>query len=671
MQQKLKLKHKFVIFMSIIAVVAPIILISLFAFIYYHIGVESIFNAQMRKTLHRSLEISETYIDENINKIKDETISIANELNHLFPRLYLNADFFQAFLDQKSNRLMLSEIAVYHGHQLISSTTFSIFTTLHGDVEDQFFRDVPPGVVEVHRVDELNKLVAVLNMSRLFGNIKLDDAYLVVTKQLDDAMVRNLVENKQLVEEYHILGGMVSNARTKVLTVFALFAALIVIVTIIFANYMSNLIIGPINALVAATRSVAGGDYSFKIRKINHNNEIAVLEEAFNNMVRTISKQHNEVISVNHEIQKKKDFIAGILSSLSSGVITLDSEMRISSCNSAVTRLLKLQDDVVGKKCDAILPEISHKMDGVYNRYGSAGVHDNIEATVKRPGNRYILMKVMKPDDMIVRRNDDIKVIITLSDITKLVAAQRFSAWAEIARRIAHEIKNPLTPIRLVTERLQSKFASQISNNKDQFNKYISNIANRVDDISDMVDEFVKFAKMSSTQMREVNLVRLVQDVVSLQGSQYGGIDITLNHKNDDIIVYCDDRQMCQVFTNIVKNAAESVCERYNISENMHVGDSDIVSEGYIHIDIHEYDQKIEITVKDNGVGIDPSVIDKVCEPYTTTKNYGTGLGLAIVKKIVDEHNGDLEIANNGDVEGKGAVVTLVLPRVSADDAEQ
>ena len=341
------------------------------------------------------------------------------------------------------------------------------------------------------------------------------------------------------------------------------------------------------------------------------------------------------------------------MSELSAGVIVLDKTSAIEMSNLSAQKILATNDSIVGCKYEKVIPECSDIISAVINKQNNEIQSSNINI-VKDGKNINLLVKVQllktnSFDSELDSWEANDKVIITLDDITAVVSGQRFKAWADIARRLAHEIKNPLTPIQLAVDRLESKFLKQVKDGADIFQKYIKTINNRVEDIKKMLTDFVEFAGIATLNIKPHDISAIINDVIFLQKHECGEIEYIFNNSLDDSIVMCEKTYISQVMTNLVKNASESIMSN---SEK---------KKGIIKVTLEKNINKNEVIVlvEDNGIGISADIIDRICEPYVTTKATGTGLGLSIVKKIVEEHKGDFHIKNG--VNG-GTIASFSLP---------
>ena len=373
-------------------------------------------------------------------------------------------------------------------------------------------------------------------------------------------------------------------------------------------------------------------------------------------MIKRIKEQHVALKEANDHLMERRRFIETVLSRLSAGVLVLDSNSFIVLCNDSASEILH-KPELIGRYCSEIFPEIEKLLHGdqvtdLFNKQSHNSIEDNLD------DDGYIHLNIQRRDKSI---NLLIKIamlrdvygettIVTFDDITELVKAQRFEAWADIARRIAHEIKNPLTPIQLAIELLERKFSKQIVHDVDMFEKYIHIIIARVEDIRRMVTNFSNFASISTPVISVHNISKLVHEALVLQQVANPSIDYKFDNSAQDCYVHCDRMQIVQILTNLLKNSAESIAEKIQREESKRVtsqpSTSDSSYKGSIKVEMKISGARVVLSVCDNGHGLDSSIADRISEPYTTTKIGGDGLGLSIVNRITKEHKGKFHIVN-------------------------
>ena len=415
---------------------------------------------------------------------------------------------------------------------------------------------------------------------------------------------------------------------------------------------LANRVITPVARLVDAAESVRAGDLSARVKVEGDWGEISDLGGAFNRMTQQLSSQRDDLVREHDISEQRRQFSEAVLSGVRAGVIGLTQEGRISVLNDSAERLLGLSsENLVGLPIDEVLSEFSAAF-----RAARESIHATAEDQVNfenANGIRNFDLRVSAYKGL----RADTGWVLTFDDMTRLVSAQRHSAWREVARRIAHEIKNPLTPIQLSAERLQRKYKNEVLTDPEIFQKCTETILRQVSGLERMVDEFSAFARMPAPEFMEIKISQLMDEILFAQGVAYPDIDFTLHDNMEKgTLVLCDERLITQALTNIYKNAAESISRRLNNEGN------EVVT-GKIETRLDNLGDSIILSIIDNGMGWPESDKDRLLEPYVTTRESGTGLGLAIVKRIAEDHGGDLILCERAD-KRSGARLQLYLPKL-------
>jgi two-component system nitrogen regulation sensor histidine kinase NtrY len=414
-----------------------------------------------------------------------------------------------------------------------------------------------------------------------------------------------------------------------------------------FATGISRRIAG----LIVAAEQVRGGDLSARVDELG-NDEFGSLRRAFNRMTDQLESQQSELVEANRQLDYRRRFTEAVLTGVSAGVIGLDEHGVVTLPNRPAAVLLGLEfDQMLGQPLAGIMPDMAPLIEAA------------LEQPTRRVEGQIRLMTQKSAMTLLVRitaetGQGEIKgYVVTFDDITELLAAQRKAAWADVARRIAHEIKNPLTPIQLSAERLKRKYLGEIKSDPDTFSLCTDTIIRQVGDIGRMVDEFSSFARMPAPVMREESLTEIVRQAVFLQRTANGDMDFDLLAPENPVMVRCDSRQVSQALINLVQNAVDSIHGRVAESGGAEV------PRGHVVVELREEGGKTVISVTDNGKGLPKEARERLTEPYVTTRTKGTGLGLAIVKKIMEDHAGELILE---DAPEGGARVSLVFSRSDA-----
>lgn len=475
------------------------------------------------------------------------------------------------------------------------------------------------------------------------------DAYLFVSYPVNIDLFREMAQARN---ELRDAGNQESRVRGSFYFLYFEVAVLIVIGSIWLALSAATRVVTPISRLVGAAERVRRGDLDARVQMGREDDEIAALARAFNRMTRQLRSQRRELIESHAESEQRRAFIEAILAGVRAGVIGLDKDNRITLINrSAISMLAPGTDDLIGVGIDEVTPELAEIAAEARRRPGAVA-----EAQID----------LNAPDDQIrhltarASMDEEAGLVITFDDVTRLVTAQRNAAWREVARRIAHEIKNPLTPIQLSAERIRRKYRDEITSDVETFDRCTDTIVRQVSDIGRMVDEFSSFARMPQPKVERVEMGELVKSSVFTQRVASPNIEIVFEHPGVPVHAMCDARLSVQALANILKNACESVSARMDQDG----------APGQLVVSLSEANGYAVIEVADNGLGWPTPNRERLTEPYMTTREKGTGLGLAIVKRVMEDHNGRLEL----DIprSGQGAVVRLVFPLADmADPAPQ
>jgi two-component system nitrogen regulation sensor histidine kinase NtrY len=443
------------------------------------------------------------------------------------------------------------------------------------------------------------------------------DTYLYVGRYVDPEIAAQTSRANDVLKDYHAL---LKRSRVNQLRFNAalLFGALIIVaLSILTALKLADRLVRPVGELVGAAGRIEQGDFSARVPVRNTDDEVQTLATAFNQMTGRLEEQTNELRTANSQLETRRAFIEAVLSSVTAGVVAVDAQHRILLLNRSAETLLEHGEDIEGKALGSVSPELEEFMHG---QQSEANVLITAEGT-----QRTLAVKRVRYQD---------GSVLTFDDITDQLTDQRRAAWSDIARRIAHEIKNPLTPIQLAAERLQRRFGEEISSDKDTFERLTGTIVRQVGDLRRMVDEFSNFARMPKPVFRDENVHEIARQALFLHEVAHPAITFTLDPPTGDFRMVCDRRQLAQALTNVVKNGVEAIESRRNRGEHSLAGDR-------VELKLREQDALLVIDVLDTGIGL-PEDRERLTEPYMTTRVRGTGLGLAIVKKIVEEHMGEI-----------------------------
>lgn len=603
------------IFCSLVAV--PTIVMTIFSASFFHYGVQAWFSQRVQTAINESNAVAQAYLEEHKQVIEADTLAMASDLDRQGDRLLLDERKFSQFMDTQSFLRNLSEAIVIErsGRVLArSALTFSL------EYES------PPRYA-VERANEGDVVLIMSdNQDRVRAFVKLNnfsDAYLFVGRMVDPKVLEHLQSAKLAVEDYNTLQEQYSGLQITVTLIFVVIAMLLMLAAIWSGLLLARQLVAPIGELINAADRVRAGDFSSRLPETKRIEEFEYLAKSFNRMTTQIQSQRDDLIEANRQIDRRRRLTETVLEGISSGVIGVDHRGMINLSNSSSADLLGRDvDDITGNFLLDILPEIKPLLDQVALRPKKMVQHE-IPVLSENKSKRTFLFRV----SIEILEDNETGLIITFDDITELQSAQRKAAWSDVARRIAHEIKNPLTPIQLSAERLRRKYLKDIKNAPETFEECTDTIIKHVEDIGKMVDEFSSFARMPEPVLKPDSLGRHIQDSLILIKQAHP--DIRFSFENNHVYeVNLDARQIRQVMNNLLKNAVEAVVDH---------------DDAHVEILIGRQSDEIFVAVTDNGEGFpENEETSKLTEPYITHKEKGTGLGLAIVKKIMDDHDGFL-----------------------------
>lgn len=626
------LRLKLVIIMSLLVTVTPTVLVAVLAYTYYHIGIESLFNERISRVINQSVEVAEAYLKEHRENIKADILSISKDLEKNYFTLKEDPSLFTPFLNKQAELRNLSEIMIFQRDKVIAKNSFALSLAFEKFPEQLYAaKDNEPMILSSPGEDKVR------------GAIKLNDfdqTYLLVGMYVDRDILNHLKNSQGSADLYQIMLKDIDNTRFQLEIAFFLFSSLLCTAAILLGMKLAKNITKPINRLVAATQKVSQGDFSVTLIERPGKDEVSILTRAFNNMTSTLDVQRKQLVQFNNVIDERRRFIEAILAEITAGVLVISTKGKITLFNYSAESLLGLKSGVKTRSYTKLFPEIEPLLEEVITD-NSKIAQRHIEI-IRNNKKMHLFIRI---GAQLGYDNKVESYIVTFDDISDLVSAQRLAAWGDVARRIAHEIKNPLTPIQLSAERLKKKFLDSIKvEDRDNFAKYLDTIVRHVGDIGKIVEEFVEFAKIPSPKLKKCNLEKIILESMLLFQSAFKDIDYKFEPHDGKIYTLCDSGQISQVITNLLKNATESVTQK-----GVH---------GLVKISTQLQDEKfILVAIEDNGMGFDKEILDRAFEPYVTTKSEGTGLGLAIVRKIIEDHGGQLKIANTN----TGAVITFTL----------
>ncbi len=644
-----KLHARIVALFSAVAI-TPAIIMAAFSALFFQFGLEAWFSDRVNTAVRESVAVAEAYIQEHVKLARGDVLAIALDLNRDAARLARSPALFSQMLTAQTRIRNLSEAVVFDSNGRIlarSALSFSFdFEQLSREALEQANRG------EIF-------LLASEPDDRIRALIKLDgflDTYLYVGRFVDARVLDHLMRTRQAARQYAQLEQTRSSIELTVAVLFIVVSLLVLLAAIWFGLSIATRLVQPVGSLIAAAERVREGDFTARADEARTDDEMALLGRAFNRMTGQLAAQRHELVDANRSLDERRRFTETVLAGVSAGVIAVGQEGVITLSNPSAVALLDTPlDGLVGRQFSEALPEMAALLASVEGS-GDRNVQGQVTLT-RSNRTRSLAARVSREGT----GAETAGYVVTFDDITDLVSAQRTAAWADVARRIAHEIKNPLTPIQLSAERLKRKYLNEVQSDRDVFLKCTDTIIRQVGDIGRMVDEFSAFARMPAPTFRTESIVELARQAVFLQQVANSETTYLINAPEDGVAVLCDGRQIAQVLTNLLQNAAEAI-------EGRQAPENTPLPPGKIAISILNDGQgRIVLSVTDNGRGLPQKDRERLTEPYVTTRSKGTGLGLAIVKKIMEEHGGSIELADpvkdsGGNPTSPGAVITLTFP---------
>ena len=632
-----QLQKRILVLFSVVTIL-PTLIVSIFSTLFFNLGIQTWFNDRVQTAVGESLVVAEAYLAEHKENIRADAIAMANDLNQVAALAITNPTEFNRFVATQSALRVLTETFVIQHNRIIAQGRLS-FALAFEHIPQEMFERASKGEVVIITNEDDDKVRALIRLDAF------NDGYLMVGRLIDSKVVNHMESAQGAVNEYSTLKTQLDRMQAIFSVVFVTLAVLLLLSSIRYGMAFAARLATPISNLALAAERVRGGDFSARVADTASKDEIGTLARTFNRMTEQLEAQRSDLIDANRRLDERRRFSEAVLSGVSAGVIAIDRDKRITLFNRSSIAILNSVNRTLeaGRHINDALPGIQEVL--------SQAEHLNNETAqgtiTLTENNTTLTLHVRATVEQLGKEIEG--YIVTFDDITLLTAAQRTAAWADVARRVAHEIKNPLTPIQLSTERLKRKYLKFITEDQDNFVKYIDTIAKHAADITKMVDEFVSFARMPTPVFTNEDLTGIIRKSVFSAQVANPSLDYEMEIPNAPVMLHCDERQMGQVMTNLLKNAAEAI-------ESKLARNPDSGEKGQIKVSLICDKDTITINVDDNGTGFPPGELAKMLEPYVTTRTKGMGLGLSIVKKIVEDHKGKLDLANNS---AGGARVTL------------
>ncbi|MCX8569967.1 sensor histidine kinase NtrY-like [Aminobacter sp. MET-1] len=644
--------HVRIVTMFALVAAIPALLVAIVASITLDIGLDRWFEIRTKTIVSQSLSIAEAYVQENARNLQGTTLSMANDLDNARQLYGLDRSGFLDFMSRQAGFRALTHAALIRadGSFVMSAKTGADFA----------MPEPPPVAVET-AADGKPVLIEPRTRNIVGAIVKLreiEGLYLYTIRLVDPEVIRARQIVTANADEYRDLG---ANRRVTQIAFGLLYLGLtlIVVLSAIWTGIaVADRLVRPIRQLIGAADEVATGNLDVSVPVRLSDGDVGALSDTFNNMLQELKSQRNEILATKDVIDERRRFSEAVLSGVTAGVIGVDPFGSITIVNRSAETMLGLSAaESLGQNLSILLPHVGRVFE-IGRRSGKPVYREQVtfyRAGAERTFNVQVTVEESGSDD------GDKSYVVTVDDITDLVSAQRTSAWADVARRIAHEIKNPLTPIQLSAERIRRRYGKVITEDREVFDQCTETIIRQVGDIGRMVDEFSAFARMPKPEMRVIDIREPLREASFLVEVSRSDIAFERDITAGPLKGTFDSRLMAQAFGNVIKNAAEAI----------EAAERQTGEPGVIRIQAKRDGNSIRVDVVDNGKGLPRENRQRLLEPYMTTREKGTGLGLAIVKKIIEDHGGRLEL-HDAPAEfhgGRGAMISMILPAVAEEAA--
>ncbi len=636
--------------------VLPAIVVSVFSLLFLDLGLESWFSERVRTALNESQAIAEAYLAEHQKNIQADALQIARDISRDAAVLDNNPRLLERALNFHTQLRDVTEAIIFNPITGIKARAGLTFVLELEPISEAAVDDARNGEVVFLRTGQEDRVLALVKLDNF-----LEESFLLVGRYVDPRVLARTERTRDAVAQFVQLEHKRSDIQVSFALAFILVALLLLLAAVWLGLNFASQLTKPISMLIAATEKVRSGELSVRVPELSKSDELGTLSRAFNRMTTQLENQRAELVEAARQIDERRRFTEAVLTGVTVGVVGVDAEGRINLPNRSASNLVGIElEELIGHDLGTVVPELAGLLETARKVQSDRLLEQEIR--LERDGdvkNLFVRIEVERDNDRIAG------FVVTLDDISDLLSAQRKAAWADVARRIAHEIKNPLTPIQLSAERLRRKYLKEVQNDPQTFETCVDTIIRQVDDIGRMVTEFSSFARMPKPAMQIQNVSDLCRQAVFLQKNANQHINYDVDLPDTVLELYCDGRQLSQALTNLLQNACDAIDGR----------EGDDAPSGKVALRLKQDGDSITIEVEDNGKGLPEAGRDRLTEPYMTTRKKGTGLGLAIVKKIMEDHKGRLIIGDSVQNES-GTVVTMAfslsaLSALAKQDADQ
>jgi two-component system nitrogen regulation sensor histidine kinase NtrY len=630
---------------SLVAVM-PTIIVATLSFILFDFGLQGWFSDRVSTAVKESFAVAEAYLEEHRQTIGADVIAMAQDISREGSAVAYNPQRLNQVLSAQAALRSLTEAMIVDSSQrVLARAGFSLLLDFDPEVPAWALRRASEGEIVILTSPTDDRVRALVRLDTI------SDTYLYVGRLIDPRVLGHIDRTQGAVRLYEDLEGKRSGLQLTFTAIFLVVALMLLLASIWVGLAFANQLTVPIGRLIDAAGRVSEGDLSVRVPDQDNRDEIGSLARAFNRMTGEIKSQQDALLDANRKLDERSRFIEAVVGGVSAGVLGLDVDGSITLVNKTAGILLERPvEELSGRNIGDVIEGIDEMIGGARRRPHRRSER---QITLTQSGGRISTIMVR-----VVAEQDEQGVngfVVTLDDISELLSAQRKAAWSDVARRIAHEIKNPLTPIQLAAERLKRKYLKEITSDPETFVICTDTIVRQVEDIGRMVDEFSSFARMPSPEVEDVDLQSLVEQAVFLQQTAHPETDYSIESDDASMVTSCDRQQINRALTNLLMNAEEAIEGRQEAVE-----EGEDYPKGEIRLRLQDLPEGLVIEIDDNGKGLPDVARERLTEPYVTTRKKGTGLGLAIVKKIMEDHGGSLGLQ---DAPGQGTRVRLVFPR--------
>ncbi|WP_294224826.1 PAS domain-containing sensor histidine kinase [uncultured Shimia sp.] len=637
----------------------PAVTVAVFAGLTLNIGLEGWFSERVRQVVGNSLAAAQAYEEEHILGLEEDADLLADFLNESKRRSF--------GLDAGEVRVLLASGQVQIQRGLKEAFVIDSAGEIQARGERSYLFDYEePSEADMQTaIDEGSVIIRDLDNNEMRALVRLDaflDRFLYISREVDAEIFHLLDDTQASARLYSQLESERGQRLFEFGMIYLGFALILVLAAIWMGMWFAERLSRPVGRLTGAAQRVGAGDLDVRVVEEDGDDEIAMLSRYFNQMTRQLKAQRETLLDNTRQIDRRRRMFDSVLSSVTSGVVGLDSDGKVAFVNRSAQRLLDWDEDRQEMPLPLAVPEFGPLLETLKSS-GKEVAQEEVK--VSRSGRLENLLVRMATRR---RENGSLEgYVVAFDDVTDLVTAQRMAAWGDVARRIAHEIKNPLTPIQLSAERIRRKFASKVGEDSDQLEQMTEVIVRQTNDLRRIVDEFSKFARMPEPVRKSVEVVELVSGAVLLQESGQPNVRFVRDICEGPLAADLDATMISQALTNLIKNAGEA-------TETLQEKGA---PDGYspeIHVSLVQEADEAVVCIADNGIGL-PEDRARLFEPYVTTRDKGTGLGLPIVKKIIEEHGGQLALLDapmfdNNSHAGAMAEIRLPLTQQAAAAVE-